>query len=122
MLKEKILTIAILCLSISIVISSLFIAKEIRNNGQYVNSSLSIMSGGLNKISNSLGYMNNSVNGNSSYSSAEAAQYLGITRERLYEIANAKDFKMLYIKIGVDYYFSKNALDKWLETARVEIK
>jgi len=30
-------------------------------------------------------------------------------------LANTKDFKMPYIKIGVDYYFSKSALDKCLE-------
>jgi len=86
MLKEKMLVISIFCLSISIVISVLIIEKGIKNNGEYVSSRLSVMSGKLNKISNSLSYMNNKVNGKNSYSSAEAAEYLGITWEKLYEI------------------------------------
>lgn len=121
MLKDKVLAISIFSLAISIIVSSLIISKEMRNNGQNLSSSLNMMSGGLNKISNSVGYKNKSLE-NNSYNPYEAAEYLGITREKLYEIANTKDFKMPYIKIGADYYFNKSALDKWLETARVEIK
>lgn len=33
-----------------------------------------------------------------------------------------KNSSILYIKIDNNYIFNKGALDKWLETAKVEIK
>ena len=78
MLRDKVLAISIFSLSVSIIISASIISKEIRNNGQKLNSSLNMMSVGLNKISNSVGYKNNSLE-NNSYNPAEAAEYLGVS-------------------------------------------
>lgn len=120
MLKEKALSFSIFCLSISIVISAIIIANGMKANGNYVNNGLYTISKEMNNnISN---YNNNEVYKRNTYDLPTAARYLGIPESKLIELVNTKDFGIPYIKIGNDYVFSKNALDKWLETARVEIK
>lgn len=125
MSKEKLLPISIFCLSISIIISSSIIAKGMKENGTYVNGGLINISQGLNNISNTVNYKNNNnstVGKTQTFNLYTAAQYLGITYDKLEQIVSLKDSGIPYIKIGNEYIFSKSALDKWLETGRVEIK
>lgn len=130
MLKEKLLPISIFCLSISIIISASIIAKGMRNNGEYVSNGLYPIANGINNLNNTVN--NNSVNNSTAnnnngydknvYSLTDAAQYIGISEIRLKEIIDLKESGIPYIKTGKSYTFNKNALDKWLETARVEIE
>jgi hypothetical protein len=124
MLKEKTLSISIFCLSISFIISALILANGMKSNGEYVGSGLSNMSQGLNNIGNTINNYNNSVvDGRRTYDLRAAALYLGISEESLMNIVNSKDSGIPYIKISSSaYVFSKSALDKWLETARIEVK
>jgi hypothetical protein len=48
--------------------------------------------------------------------------YLGIEREELLRIISTKESGIPYVKIGDKYIFSKNSLDKWLETVQLEVK
>jgi len=123
MLKDKALPFSIICLSISIIISAIIIANGMRSNGDYVGTGLSDMSQGLSNIVNNM-YNNNAnvVYTRNTYDLSTASSYLGIEESKLLDIVNEKDSGIPYIKIGNDYIFSKSALDKWLETARVEIK
>ncbi|WP_300380303.1 hypothetical protein [Clostridium sp.] len=129
MLKERLLPISIFCLSISIIISASIIAKGMRQNGEYVNNGLYGISNGLNNISNKVNNNNNSNstptnnNGysNNIYNLSDVASYIGISEIRLKEIIDLKESGIPYIKTGTSYTFNKNALDKWLETAIVEI-
>jgi hypothetical protein len=41
---------------------------------------------------------------------------------RLIELTSAAGSGLTYVKVGDQYIFSKIALDKWLETVRLEIK
>lgn len=130
MLKEKLLPISIFCLAISIIISASIIAKGMRNNGESVNNGLYGISNGLNNISNKVADNNNSNNSTATndygyykniYSLGEAAAYIGISEIRLKEIIALKESGIPYIKTGTSYTFNKNALDKWLEVAIIEI-
>lgn len=123
MLKEKALSISILVLSLAIIISAIIIGNGMRSIGDYVSTGLSNMSQGLSNIGNNI-YENNDsvVFRRNTYDLPTASAYLGISENKLIELIRANDSAIPYIKIGSDYIFSKGALDKWLETARVEIK
>lgn len=125
MLKEKILPISIFGLSISIIISASIIAKGMRYNGESVNNGLYHISNGLNNINNTVNNNSTAINNNGysgeNYNLYEAAEYIGVLQSRLKEITNIKESGIPYIKAGDEYIFNKNALDKWLETARVEV-
>lgn len=127
MLKEKLLPISIFCLSISIIISGSIIAKGMKYNGESVNNGLYHISSGLNNINDAVfnNSNNNSINNEDvrkNYNLYEAAEYLGVLESRLKDIVAIEESGIPYIKAGKDYIFNKNALDKWLETARVEVK
>lgn len=120
MFKEKTLSGAIVFLGISIIISSIIIANGMKNNGISVSAGLSNIGQGIYNISN----VENSKIINETkdtYNLNTASQYLGITDWKLKELIDNKDSGIPFIKIGEDYIFSKNALDKWMETARIEI-
>ena len=121
MQKYKFLSFSILCLSISIVVSAFIIGNAMKNTGYTISGSIS---GGINNIAGTVNNMNNS---NLTYSRntvtlSRAATYLGISELRLKEIVENKDSGIPYIKLGESYIFSKDALDKWMETARFETK
>lgn len=135
MLQNKMLSFSILCLAVSILFSSLILASCIKSNGEYVSSGLSSISGSINNnarcishIGSSLSEINDSISHSniserSSFGLWSAASYLGIDREDLLKIINNPDSGIPYIKKKNDIYiFSKSALDKWLETARIEIE
>lgn len=121
---KKILSFAILCLSISIVIGSVIIAKSISNNGDNVSNGLSSISSGLISVGSNIGNMNNNNTAafRNTFDLTAEATYLGISNVKLVELATSESSGIPYIKIGNEYVFSKNALDKWLETARFELK
>lgn len=125
MLKEKLLPISIFGLSISIIISASIIAKGMRYNGESVNNGLYHISNGLNNINNTVNNNSTAINNNGysgeNYNLYEAAEYIGILQSRLKEIVAIDESGIPYIKAGNEYIFNKNALDRWLETARVEV-
>lgn len=123
MLKEKMLSISIFCLAISIVIGCYFISKGFKGNGGYVESGLVNIGSGLNNISNNLNsYNQNQIISKDNYSLDEAAVYLGITQDKLIKLVDNKGSGIPYVKIENSYIFNKNALAKWLETAKVEME
>ncbi|MDD2495880.1 MAG: helix-turn-helix domain-containing protein [Tissierellia bacterium] len=106
MLKNNILTISIFCLSISIIIGSVIIAKSLNNN-QNNNSEVD---------SRNTAIFSENMDINS------AAAYLGISSSDLQKIINTEGIQFPYLKVGSDFIINKYALDKWLENARIEIK
>lgn len=123
MLKEKLLSVSIFCLSASIIIGAFIIANGMKANGEYVSSGLSSITNGLNNMGNTFNNTNNNgVVFRSTYDLTAASTYLGISESELIKLVNIKEPGIPYVKIGNDYVFSKNALDKWLEIVRVEIK
>lgn len=123
MLKENAMAVSIFCLAISIIVSAVIIGNGIKMNGDYIGT-------GLNNLSDKVTYIGNNQNPNTestvfvrnTYNLTTAAAYLGISDSRMVDIINSKESGIPYVKIGSDYLFSKGALDKWLETVRVEIK
>lgn len=122
MQNEKALSVSIYFLAICIIISAVIISNGLKSNGNYVNGGLSGVSNGLSNIGSSMNNDNSAVYNRSTFDLPAAAAYLGISVSKLIDILNSKDSGIPYIKSGSDYIFSKGALDKWLETARVEIK
>ena len=123
MLKEKMLPISIVCLAISIIISASIVTKGMKNNGEYVRSGLGDIGSGLNSISSNLNPHNNNQDipkGN--YNLEEASLYLIISQTQLIALVLDKGSEIPYVKIGSDYIFNRNALDKWLETTKIEIQ
>ena len=123
MLKERILTISIFCLAVSIIISANIIANGMKTNGDYVSTGLSNMSQGLNSIARTTYNINDQTSvamKRHTYNLNTAAGYLGITEGQLKSITDNKDSNIPHVKIGTEYIFSKSALDKWLETVRIE--
>jgi hypothetical protein len=118
MLKDKILSVSIFCLSASIIAGSIIVASSIRDSGNSVN-------GGLNSVSQ---VMNNGLpQSGSVYNSnildfQSAAAYMGITEAQLQIFVNDTGLGMPFIKVDGNYIFNKNALDKWMETARIKIE
>jgi excisionase family DNA binding protein len=123
MLKEKMLPVSIFCLAISIIISASIVTKGMKNNGQYVRTGLGDIGSGLNSISSSLNPYNiNQGIQKDNYSLSEASIYLRISENKLIQLVNNKGSRIPYVKVGSDYIFNRNALDKWLETAKIEVQ
>jgi excisionase family DNA binding protein len=122
MLKEKMLPVSILCLSISIIISASVISKGMQKSGQHVGAGLTYISSGLNNIASSANNNNSIQSGDNTFDLLTAANYLGISQGKLIELTKATISGPPYVKVGDQYIFNKIALDKWLETVRLEIK
>lgn len=124
MLKEKLLPVSILCLSVSLIISAFIISNGMKHNGENVGSGLSTISQGLNNVSNSL-YNSNNYNLTANRNNMDlmtAADYLGIPNTKLKQLVDSVGFGIPHIKVGDQYIFNKSALDKWMETAKIEMK
>ncbi|MDQ7096500.1 helix-turn-helix domain-containing protein [Desulfosporosinus sp. PR] len=122
MFKEKALPVSIFCLAISLLISALIIAGGMKRNGEYVSAGLSGTAQSLNYIGSNIAH-NPAADGKTVYDLDSAASYLGISKESLIKLADDPGSEIPCIKIsGNTYVFGKSALDKWLETARVEIQ
>lgn len=122
MLKEKLLPISIICLSISIILAAITVSNGMKNCGLYVGNGLSDIKQGLDSNGNLDKNTSSVVFVRSTYDLPTASDYLGIKEDELISIIDKKDSGIPYIKIDNKYIFNKGALDKWLETAKVEIK
>lgn len=125
MTNSRLLSISIFCLSLAIIISSSIIANGITNGGSNIGSGLSIVSSGLSSIGGSISSISNNANNEiygNTLNAATAAKYLGISIEDLLELTRSESSGIPYIKIGYSYIFGREALDKWLETTRFELK
>jgi excisionase family DNA binding protein len=123
MLKEKMLPISIFCLAISIVISASILTKGMKNNGEFIRTGLGDIGYGINNMSNNLNPNNNNQGiPKDNYNLFEGAIYLRISENKLMQLVNNKGSGIPYVKIGSDYIFNRNALDKWLETAKIEVQ
>lgn len=123
MFKESTLAFSIFCLSIAIIISAVIVGNGIKRNGEYINTGLYNSSGRVVSVGNNTDTNTESVvYKRNTYNFATASGYLGISESQLMSIISSKDSNIPYIRIGSEYVFSKLALDKWLETARIEIK
>lgn len=120
MSKEKLLPISIFSLAISLIISTSIIANSIENNGRFVGEGISQ---GLFNYSNVINEenINNNLDKKEVLRLSDAATYLGITEERLMQVINKEEANIPYVKIGDDFIFSKNALDKWVETSKFKM-
>ncbi|WMJ77290.1 MULTISPECIES: helix-turn-helix domain-containing protein [unclassified Sedimentibacter] len=119
MLKEKTFLIAVICLSISIIISSFIIYKGMELNGIYVSNGMHDISQKLESV-NDAAYYNKSNNDIMDINTA--AEYLGLDTNDLLKVINAKGIDFPYVKVGSNFIINKIALDKWMENARIEIQ
>lgn len=118
MSKDRILTVSIFCLALSIIIAGNKISKAIENNGVIVSNGVSM---GLSNINNSnIEMFNNSVNSDI-LDIYTASQYLGISDDQVREIMRDEKSKIPYIDIKGDVRFSKKALDKWIEESNFKM-
>jgi excisionase family DNA binding protein len=124
MLKDKMRLVAIICLSISIIVSANIISDGMKNCGGNISSGFFSVSGGLNSIASTISNSNrnNEVVERNTFSLETASNYLGVTEDTLIKIIKSKTSGIPYIKMGDFYILNKEALNKWLETARVEVK
>ncbi|GKU24011.1 helix-turn-helix domain-containing protein [Clostridium folliculivorans] len=91
-------------------------------NGMYaIAQSNSYMGNAINNQSNN-NLTSNSTNNKTMLDFVDTYRYLNISEDDLNKIVASPDTKIPYIKISGKYVFNKKALDKWLETARVEVK
>lgn len=122
MLKDKSLSIAIYFLSISIVISAVIIRNGMKTSGNYISSGFSSINQGLNNIGANISTStNNDINRRDTLNLFTASAYLGISESRLKQLVDEKDSAIPFVKIGDSYIFSKGAIDKWLQTTRLEM-
>ncbi len=119
MLKDKFLPISIFALAISIVIGAAIISKGIENKGRFIGDGLFQ---GANNISTTIRDISlNDKDNKSILNSDTASTYLGISEERLMQILNNKESGIPYVKVGKNFIFSKNALDKWIEESNFKM-
>lgn len=130
MLKEKMISISLICFSVSMIISAIIISSGMKSNGESLSNSVQNMSTSL---SNSISQIANSISKSNSqdehsvvtkrqtYDLATAAAYLGINQSQLVAIIEDRSSAIPYIKLNNEYVFYKDALDKWMETARVDL-
>lgn len=99
--NNKLLPVSIIILAISITFGSIWIGlslKELANQGIYVNS------------------QENDV-----LDFDEAAQYLKISNSELVTLITEKNIGIHYVKINNKYIFSKEGLDRWLQSTQLEV-
>lgn len=123
MFKEKMLSASIFCLAISLIISAFIVTRGMKSNGEYVGTGLGNIGSSISNISANLNpYYYNSGIPKDNYNLNEASVYLRIPPNELIELVENKGSGIPYVKIRSEYIFNKNALDKWLETAKIEIQ
>ncbi|KAB3530923.1 helix-turn-helix domain-containing protein [Alkaliphilus pronyensis] len=107
--KDKQLPLAIIILAISIVFSSIWIGQSLKQIGYERNE--------IAKESVSVSSLQSDILG-----LEEAAKYLDISKSELLYIVEGKGSTINYIKINGKYIFSKEGLDKWVQSSRLEIQ
>lgn len=118
MSKEKILTVSIFCLALSIIIAANKISKAIENNGMNISNGLSRELSNINNTNRDI-FINN-VN-NDILNIYTASEYLGISEDQMREIMRYEKSRIPYIDIKGDVRFSKKALDKWVEESNFKM-
>lgn len=119
MSKDKLLPISIFSLALSIVIAASIISKGIENKGRFIGDGLFQ---GANNISTTIRDISLNDKDNKSILNVDTAStYLGISQDRLMQILNNKESEIPYTKVGENFIFSKNALDKWIEESNFKM-
>lgn len=127
--QGKNLSIALICLAAAVVIASIIVGSALRNAGENIGAGVSSLLSGLftladssrSESGNGVTAQQGSGEGKATLDLKETAVYLSIPQQRVLDLVAAKESGIPYLKLGDTYVFSKRALDKWLETARVEI-
>ena len=119
MSKDKLLAISIFALAFSIIIAATIISSGIETKGRYISDG--IFQGAINISMTIRDISFNEEDSKNIFSATEASVYLGISEERLMQIMNNEQSKIPYVKVGEDFIFSKNALDKWIEESNFKI-
>lgn len=119
--KDKLLPASIIFLGISLIISAMIISNGLEINGRFSGEGISI---GLNNINNTIydtiNKIMNSDNSKEILTISEAADYLGISEDKLNKIINGSDGNKTGIPhttIGNEYLFSRKALNEWVESS-----
>ena len=117
MSKDKLLPASIVSLGISLIISAKIISNGLEINGRFAGEGVSI---GLNNINNTINNIMNADNSKDILTISEAADYLGISEDKLNKIINGSDGNKTGIPhttIGNEYLFSRKALNEWVESS-----
>ena len=125
MLKEKLLPISFFCLAFAIIISAFIISKGMETNGAYVSSGLDSLARQLNVMNNNSSYNNSSYNNyevaEENFGLSELGEYLRLSDSQLLKLVGDENSGIPYINIDGIYTFNRSAINKWLETVRLEI-
>ncbi|MBE6053128.1 MAG: DNA-binding protein [Clostridium sartagoforme] len=119
MSKDKLLSSSIFALALSIIIAASIISKGIEAKGRYIADGIFQ---GANNINTTI--RDNSINNEESksvFNASTASSYLGISEDRLMQLLNNEESGIPYVKIGEDFIFSKDALDKWIEESNFKM-
>lgn len=111
-MRDKLLAISIILLSFSLIIAASIIGRAIKT------APVSYFPNGL---SVDLRQSQPQNTEEKAYNLKSAAEYLGIVEFQLKQIIEDEHNDLPYKKIGETYIFSKNALDKWLESGSTKI-
>jgi len=111
-MRDKLLAISIICLSFSLIIAASIIGKAIKT------APVSYFPNSLNVALQQQQHQNTEEK---AYNLKTASEYLGIVEFQLKQIIEDENNDLPYKKIGETYIFSKNALDKWLESGSTKI-
>lgn len=111
-MRDKLLAISIIVLSFSLIIAASIIGKAIKTAPvSYFPNSLNV----------ALQQQQHQKTEEKAYNLKTASEYLGIVEFQLKQIIEDENNDLPYKKIGETYIFSKNALDKWLESGSTKI-
>lgn len=110
--KNKIFSISIICLAVSLVISAVILSHSIKEASLNLQIGLNGIQTGNAPASSYTDIDNNYKDAMSIY---DAAQYLGVSQEELEQLIITKKIDIPVTKINKNYVFSKNAINKWLE-------
>lgn len=111
-MRDKLLAISIICLSFSLIIAASIIGRAIKTAPvSYFPNSLNV----------ALQQQQSQKTEEKAYNLKTASEYLGIVEFQLKQIIEDENNDLPYKKIGETYIFSKNALDKWLESGSTKI-
>lgn len=134
-IKGNAMPIAIVILAICLVFSANSLEKAMRKvadssevngqatlNGMYAIAQSTSSIGSVMNNQNNNNIIMNPMGNKVMLDFVDTYRYLNISEDDLNKLVANPDTKIPYIKINGKYVFNKNALDKWLETARVEVK
>ncbi|GFZ30451.1 hypothetical protein CSC2_09770 [Clostridium zeae] len=134
-IKGNAMPIAIVLLAISLFFSASILEKSMKQlansyelNGQSSANGMYAIAQSNSNIGNVMNNQNNnnltinSTNNKTMLDFVDTYRYLNMSEDDLNKLVASPDAKIPFLKVNGKYIFYKNALDKWLETARVEVK